>query len=93
MRAIDAIINYIVQYQNNFISSFLFEHNFQKLIEKGVEVHTLLGDESQIFRYTFDYDQWISNHTNDKEYYRAYNGSLFDLRNEYNSIFEGPEFA
>ena len=32
MRAIDAIIKYIVQYQNNFISSFLFEHNFQKLI-------------------------------------------------------------
>ena len=93
MRAIDAIIKYICEYQNNFISSFLFEHNFQKLIEKGVEVHSLLDDSSMIFRYTFDYDQWISNHTNDGEYYRAYNGSLFELRNEYSKIFEGPEFA
>ena len=63
------------------------------MIDKGVEVHKLLGDESKIFRYTFDYDQWISNHTNDGEYYRAYNGSLFELRNEYRNIFEGAEFA
>ena len=39
MRAIDALVSYIKVYQNNFISSFLFEHNFQVLIEKGVEVH------------------------------------------------------
>lgn len=28
MRAIDAIVQYVIKHQNNFISSFLFEKNF-----------------------------------------------------------------
>ena len=92
LKAIDYIIKYIVKYQNSFVSSFLFAGNFKQLIEKGVIVASLLTDESKIFRYSIDYDQWISNHTNDGEYLRPYNGSLFNLMNQYNKIFSGPEF-
>lgn len=35
----------------------------------------------------FDYDGWISNHTNDEHYLRAYNGSIFALRGHYNNVF------
>lgn len=90
--ALDAMINYIVTYQNNYISSFLFAKNFMKLIELGVEVSPLLLDESHIFRYSFDFDQWISTHTNDQRYLKPYNDSLFNLRNKYSEVFAGPEF-
>lgn len=35
----------------------------------------------------FDYDGWISNHTNDEEYCRPFNGSIFSLRDAYKSVF------
>jgi len=35
----------------------------------------------------FDYDGWISNHTNDDHYLRPYNGSIFSLRNSYRRVF------
>ena len=39
--ALDLILKYIVKYQNNFVSSYLFKHNMPKLIEKGVKLHDL----------------------------------------------------
>ena len=35
----------------------------------------------------FDYDGWISNHTNDEEYKMPYNDSIFSLRSAYRKVF------
>ena len=43
--------------------------------------------DSQVFKFHFDYDKWISNHTNDEEYLRPYNGSIFELRHQYSNVF------
>ena len=88
--AIDVIIDHIVIYQNNFISSFLFQRNFSKLIEKGVKMSRVL--KSEIFSFQFDYDEWPSNHTIDKTLYRGYNDSIFDLRNNYRVVFYEDDF-
>ena len=38
IRATNAIISYIVKYQNNVVFSFLFEKNFVSLLDKGINV-------------------------------------------------------
>jgi len=48
--------------------------------------------KADIFSFQFDYDEWPSNHTDDKTYYRAYNGSIFNLRNSYREVFHEDEF-
>lgn len=79
MRAIQIIIDYICKYQNNFCSSFLFLKNFGAIIDKGcIELNEIL--DSEVFKMNFDYDGWISNHTNDSHYLRPFNGSIFSLR-------------
>ena len=79
MRAIQVIIDYICKYQNNFVSSFLFLKNFGMIVSKGsIEMNEIL--DSNVFRMDFDYDGWVSNHTNDEEYIRPFNGSIFSLR-------------
>ena len=86
------MIAYIVKYQNNFVSSFLFTNNLVKLIETGIEIAPLLSDDCQIFRYKLNCDQWANNHTNDNTFLKPYNGSLFELGNKYNEIFKEPMF-
>ena len=49
IRAVSCIIDYIVKYQNNYVSSFLFERSIEILITKGVEVADLF--KSKIFYY------------------------------------------
>jgi len=71
VRAVSIIMDYIVKYQNNFVSSFLFQKNFPTLMEKGIEVKNLL--ESHVFNYTFDLDEWPSTHTNPDEHRRPFN--------------------
>ena len=90
MSAIDVIIDHIVKYQNNYISCFLFQKNFSKLIDKGVKMARML--RSEIFSFQFDYDEWPSNHTDDKTYYRPYNDSIFDLRSKYRDVFFEDDF-
>lgn len=90
IRAVTHIIDYMVIYQNNYTSSFLFGKVMHKLINKGVEVSTLFN--SQIFAFQFDYDEWPSTHTDDNSYMRPYNGSIFDLRKKYEEIFYEPHF-
>jgi len=41
------MLDHIVKYQNNYAYSFLFENNFNKLLQIGINVHDLL--ESDIF--------------------------------------------
>ncbi len=56
VRAVQEIIKYIVKYQNNFVSSFLFLKNFPTLLDKGISIKPLL--DSQVFNYEFDLDEW-----------------------------------
>lgn len=60
-----SIINYVVKYQNNFSSAYLFTKNIQQIIEMGVEVKGLF--ESNIFCFDFDYDEWPGTHFNDEK--------------------------
>ena len=48
--------------------------------------------KSDILSYTFDFDQWPSQHTDDKKYLRQYNGSIFDLQFSYTKIFHEEGF-
>ena len=81
IRAVNTIKNYIVKYQNNYVSSYLFLNNVTLLIEKGICCQTLF--ESNIFCVKFDYDDWPSIHPNHTECLRAYSGSFFDIRHSY----------
>lgn len=58
--AVNTIIEYIVNYQNNFISSFLFTKNLNLLIQKDIPVTNILA--SNIFNYNFDFDGWPGAH-------------------------------
>jgi hypothetical protein len=84
------MINYIVQYQNNYVSSFLFVSNINELLDKGIRVTQLIS--SSIFRFQFDYDEWASTHTDDTTYHKPFNGSIFELRDMYRNIFWESQF-
>jgi len=88
--AVTSIIEYIVKYQNNFVSSFLFQRNFFDLIEKGISVSSLLN--SNIFCFSFDFDEWPSIHFDHDKYLKPYNGSVFELRDSYHSVFDEAHF-
>lgn len=68
----------------------MFKKNMGELLSKGIEISELLN--AQIFSYNFDFDEWPSSHTNDQFYNRPYNGSIFDLRYNYSSVFPEKEF-
>ena len=80
LRAVQLIVNYICKYQNSFFSSYLFNKNFTQLFEKEIDIVPLL--HSDVFSFTFDYDDWPSSHYNDLEISVPYNGSIFDIRYE-----------
>jgi hypothetical protein len=78
VKAVNLLIAYIVKYQNNFVSSYLFLKNLPILMDKGISLHDLL--DSKVFSVVFDFDAWPGNHNDDEECIRAYNGSFFDIR-------------
>lgn len=43
IRAVNLIIAHIVKYQNNYVSSYLFNFNLLKLMEKGIDTNGLLA--------------------------------------------------
>jgi len=47
--AVSYIIEYIVKYQNTYVSSFLFQKNIPNLLQKGIELHSLFN--SSIFSF------------------------------------------
>ena len=47
---------------------------------------------SNIFCFTFDHDEWPSTHIDKYRYSRPYNGSIFELRHSYRSVFPEPKF-
>lgn len=85
IKAVQVLISYIVKYQNNYVSSYLFTNNLPILIEKGIPVSSLI--QSEIFNVQFDFDSWPGAHVDDKYCIRAYNGNFFDLREQYRKIF------
>ena len=47
---------------------------------------------SNIFCYSFDYDDWPSTHINDSVLVRPFNGNSLDLRAAYNEVFSEEIF-
>jgi hypothetical protein len=90
VRAVNTIIRYIVKYQNNYVSSYLFTKNMPIIIEKGISVEGLLS--SKVFNVQFDYDGWPVNHHVDEKVFKTYNGSFFNLRDKYKEIYSEPQF-
>lgn len=88
--ACQIILEYIVKYQNNFASSYLFTKILPQLCEKGIEIRNLL--KSNIYNYDFDFDDWPGTHSNEQMYRRPYNGSIFELRHKYKEVFPEDEF-
>ena len=43
IRAVNLIIAHVVKFQNNYVSSYLFNFNLLKLMDKGIEVGGLLA--------------------------------------------------
>ena len=48
--------------------------------------------DSDIFEYTFDYDEWPGVHYNEDSFLRPYNESLFYVRFHYKSVFPEEDF-
>lgn len=89
IRAVSFIIDYIIKYQNSYVSSFIFNKNLPILLKKAIPIRGIL--ESNIFNMTFDFDAWPGNHENNEELLRPYNHSIFHLRYHYKTVF--PESA
>jgi len=90
VRAVDIMIQYIVKYQNSFISSFLFLKIFPFLVEKSINITPLLN--SNVFNHEFDYDEWPSTHYNSEDCLRPYNDNIFMIMKHYRTVFPEDEF-
>ena len=53
---------------------------------KNIGLYKLL--ESDIFCHQFDFYEWPQTHTDDRNLTLSYNGSIFNLRSQYDKIFE-----
>lgn len=84
------MIEYIIKYQNNYTSSYLFQNNLPNLLKKGIELSALFA--SDVFTFKYDYDEWPTTHTDPESYIRPYNGSLFRLRENYKKVFHEENF-
>ena len=82
------LLDYIVKYQNSYVSSYLFKTNFPKLIEKGIPLHDLL--HSKVFMMELHYDEWVQNHVDENRVIKPYQDSIFTLRHKYSKVF--PEY-
>ena len=60
------------------------------MVEKGIEVKTLL--DSEVFKFNFELDEWPSNHFNSQEDIRPYNENIFQIRKHYRTIFPESSF-
>ena len=58
-------------------------------MDYGIDVVDLF--KSDVFRYKFEFDTWPNVHTDTEKYLKPYNGSIFDIRSQYKSIFPDIE--
>jgi hypothetical protein len=56
-----------------------------ELFIKEVDMTALL--ESEIFNYTFDFDEWPATNSDPHKSMVPYNKSLFKIRNNYSDLF------
>lgn len=84
------MVNFMIKWQNNRCSAFLFKKKMPLLLAKGILIADLLN--SNIFCFDFDFDEWPATHTEHEHYRRPYTGSLFELRDHYRTIFHEPRF-
>ena len=80
------MVDFICEYQNEFIYHHLFLDNLVRMMDKGIKLRTLFS--SKVFLYEFDYDEWPTISTDTNRILKPYNGSIFKLRYEYPNIFE-----
>lgn len=85
IRALNSIIEYIVQHQNHYAFSFLFQDTLISLLQKGIKVTRLL--QSDIFEHNFELEQWPAIHTDKESMMRPYSGSIFQLKDQYSNVF------
>jgi hypothetical protein len=85
VRACNLIIEHIVEYQNSYAFIFLFQDNLLSLLLKGIAVADLLS--SDIFSHMFDADDWPLIHKDNSFEIMPYNGSIFQLRGKYKTVF------
>lgn len=85
IRAVNLIIDHIIKYQNNFVSSYLFEENLIDIMNRGISVVDLM--KSNVFSFKFEYEEWPQVHTDLTKIINPYNGSIFSLREKYGEIF------
>jgi len=90
IRAVGLCIDYIVKFQNNFVSSFILNKNLPVIMSKGIAVSHLL--KSKVYCIDFDFDDWPSTHFNDEKCIRGYDGSFFQLRYKYKELFPEDRF-
>lgn len=79
------MIQYIVKFQNHYCFSFLFEDLLIELLEKGIKCTALF--ESSLFCYHFEMEDWPSISLDDRSITVPYNGSKFQLKGKYKSLF------
>ena len=85
IRALNAIIAYIIEYQNSFAFYFLFDDIFLELLEKGISVNKLL--ESDMFCHSFEVDDYPLIHQDNNYMIKPFNGSIFQLKGTYKQVF------
>ena len=64
----------------------MFNKNITKLANLGISLTALF--ESNIFCYAFENEQWPAISSDDRSLSVAYNGSKFQLNNQYDELFE-----
>lgn len=87
--AIKSMIKWVLKHQNSYVYSYLFRQNLVDLMEIGIEISDIL--DSDIFCYQFDFVEWPTTHTNCEKQIRAYNGTIFNLRTNYERLFSDIE--
>ena len=85
VRAMDVLIAYIAKYQGNYVSSYLFSHCLNRIIEQGISIQPLL--RNPIFRFEFAFDEWPSLSKSNEKLSRGYNESIFDIRYNFKRVF------
>lgn len=85
LRAIKIIFDYIINYQNSYVYSFLFEDNLIDIMDKGIDCSSLIN--SDIFCHRIDFPEWPMLHLNKKYQIAPFNNSIFKLRFSYGEIF------
>lgn len=63
----------------------MYESILVEMIEKGLEVNTLL--QSNIFCYQIDFPDWPAIHGNPSTIIAPFNGNIFALRSYYRELF------